>query len=130
MSHTNLWTVAFLKGNDKKDTLRANLSKTFVDLRSWGRKTVMFKEEKREICVVTPCDMSTQNSLTEAVGMTCFRCKERHQDFRIMFAVVQVMCSLRELGTATDTSPQDLFALNSASADIVSEFLFSNVDVQ
>ena len=110
MSHTNLWTVAFLKGNDKKDTLRANLSKTFVDLRSWGRKTVTFKEEKREICV-------TQNSLTEAVGMTCFRCKERHQDFRVMFAVVQVTCSLRELGTATDTSPQDLLALNSASTE-------------
>ena len=55
--------------------------------------------------------------------MACFRCKEMHQNFRVMFEVVQVRCCMRELGTTTHTSPQDLLALNSADANVVSAFL-------
>jgi len=68
--------------------------------------------------------MSTHNTVTKADHMACFRCKEKHENFRIMFEVVQVQCSIRELANETHTSPQDLLKLNSAEDDLVSARLF------
>ena len=123
LSHNNLWTVAFLKGNDKKSMLKKNVTKVFRDLKNWEGKVVDCKGKNHPVITLVPCDMSTHNTVTEADHMACFRCKEKHENFRIMFEVVQVRCCMRELGTTTHTSPQDLLALNSADANVVSAFL-------
>ena len=62
MSHNNLWTVAFLKGNDKKSMLKKNVTKVFRDLKNWEGKVVDCKGKNHPVITLVPCDMSTQHS--------------------------------------------------------------------
>ena len=122
LSHTNLWTVSFLKGNDHTPMLKANLTQVFLDLKKWERKTIIFEKVPRSIKIVLPCDMSTHDSLAEMKQLACFRCREMHNLFRVLFEVKPVLCSLKQLASETQAFVADLIALNTATADFVRQF--------
>lgn len=126
LSHKNLWTTAFLEGNDKPEMLKANLRETFQQVTGWKNKSLKMKEQpgkpepSHRTIVLLPCDMSTHNSLTDAEHMTCFRCGRKHAEFRVMFTVVEdAQCTLQELAEKTLTSSKDLLQINTADPHMV-----------
>ena len=123
LSDTNLWTVSFLKGNDHTPMLKANLTQVFLDLKKWERNTIHnLQKIPHSIKIVLPCDMSTHDSLAEMKQLACFRCREMHNLFRVLFEVKPVLCSLKQLASETQTFVGDLIALNTATPDFVRRF--------
>ena len=54
LSHTNLWTVAFLKGNDKESMLKKNVTKVFGDLKNWEGEVVERKGKNHPVITLVP----------------------------------------------------------------------------
>jgi len=110
LSCDQLWSLAFLQGKDDHNLIDANLRgmlKDFLKMRRFKGK---------DIIQLMPCDMSTHNSMTRALHMTCFRCLEHRNNFREIFEVINCKRTLEEVASERDCFVSDLRVINSGES--------------